>query len=194
MKYYNITKRLLIDSIIGTIYEMAPGNHPRNIGKIVEHIKKWCQDNIGNKYLIKIKEEDLKDTIKDLLYSCKEFTQLNISQKLWDDGVRDYNDDRNSGFGITAVGHDRNGTPCSFLTPDEYCDFIDLDACVDNCTANIAVNCELREDCFLCVNSEEYQSMKPSNSDICNTCILNPNHKCNYETDPKALIPHNKTK
>lgn len=84
MKVYSLTERKLINSITGTIYEMAPGHHVRYVGRIINGIKQWCKLNIGEKYLIRVEADNVYKTIKDILMSIEAFTQLNISQRLWD--------------------------------------------------------------------------------------------------------------
>lgn len=192
MKQYHLSRRSIIHSVTGVIYEMAPGFMPRNIDAIVKYIKTWCDENIGNKYLIRVEAENIYKTFHDMLFNCEEFTQLNISQKLWDSGVRNYKDKRNGGFLAVAVEHNEAGNPIRILTPAEYIDFIDLDACVRGIVNELITTEENNEDCFLCKNAKTYPSTIPGDGEICKMCTLNPANKCNYEVHPQALIPNSK--
>ena len=186
----SITKRRLIKCCIGVIYEMAPNNNPRNIDKIREYIVDFCTNNITD-YSIRIEDNKLFNYIKDMLFGCVEFTQLNISQDKWDKGMRDPFCKENSGFSFTAVGHDKDGVPSKITQSKDYFDFIDLDACVQNITHEIDMDEQNSEDCFLCKYAKEYQSMEPSDSETCRTCTLNPNYKFKREPHPMSLVPRN---
>lgn len=185
-----LSKRRLIKCCIGVIYEMAPNNNPRNIDKIREYIVNFCNNNIKN-HSTRIEDNQLFKYIKDMLFGCVEFTQLNISQNKWDKGMRDAFCKENSGFGFTAVGHDKNGVPTTITQFKDYFDFIDLDACVRNIVCDIILDEENNEDCFLCKYAKEYQSTEPSDSEICKTCTLNPKYKFNREPHPMSIIPRN---
>ena len=185
-----LSKRRLIKCCIGVIYEMAPNNNPRNIDKIREYIVNYCTNNIKN-YSTRIEANKLFNYIKDMLFGCVEFTQLNISQDKWDKGMRDPFCKENSGFSFTAVGHDKDGVPSKITQSKDYFDFIDLVACVQNITHEIDMDEQNSEDCFLCKYAKEYQSMEPSDSETCRTCILNPNYKFKREPHPMSLVPRN---
>jgi len=185
-----LSKRRLIKCCIGVIYAMAPGNNPRNIDKIREYITNYCTNNITD-YSTKVENNQLRKYIKDMLFGCVEFTQLNISQDKWDKGIRDPSCKENSGFSFTAVGHDKNGVPSAITQSKDYFDFIDLDACIQNITREIILDEQNSEDCFLCKYAKEYQSFEPSDTDICITCTCNPNYRFKRETHPMALIPRN---
>lgn len=186
----HLTKRLLMKHVLGTIYEMAPGCKPRNVDKIHQYLINWCDSNI-TKYSIDLDSENLISYLKDILFNCKEFTQLNISQKKYDEGVKDYNDERNHGFGAVFVGHNSDGTVNSIYTPEEYTDFIDLDALVPNIASSIVCAIQTREDCFLCKFAGKYGNMQPTDCKECETCSINPNYKFNRVPHPKSLLPRN---
>lgn len=178
-----LSKTRLIKCCIGVIYEMAPNNNPRNIDKIREYIVDFCTNNITD-YETKVEDNKLFKYIKDMLFGCVEFTQLNISQDKWDKDMRDPFCEENSGFSFTAVGHDKDGVPSKIIQSKDYFDFIDLDACVQNITYDIKLDEQNNEDCFLCKYAKEYQSMEPSDSETCKTCTLNPNYKFKREPHP----------
>ena len=186
----SITKRRLIKCCIGVIYEMAPGNNPRNIANIRQYIVNFCTNNIKD-YSIRVEDNKLFNYIKDMLFGCVEFTQLNISQDKWDKGMRDPFCKENSGFGFVAIGHDKDGVPSKITHPKDYFDFIDLDACVQNITREIDLDEQNNEDCFLCKYAKEYQSMEPSDSETCRTCTLNPKYRFKRESHPMSLVPRN---
>lgn len=190
----SISKRRLIKCCIGVIYEMAPNNNPRNIDKIREYIVNYCNNNNIKDYSTRIENNKLSKFIKDMLFGCVEFTQLNISQDKWDKGMRDPFCKENSGFSFTAVGHDKDGVPSKIIQSKDYFDFIDLDACVRNITHEIDLDEQNSEDCFLCKYAKEYQSMEPSDSETCRTCTLNPNYRFKREPHPMSLVPRNSPK
>ena len=185
-----LTKRKLVKHILGVIYALAPGNYPRNIDKIHEYIIKYCKENIKD-YHTEIDSSELQNYIKNMMLNCEEFTQLNISQKRWDKGIRNYKDKNNSGFAFTAVGHDDNGIPCTMYTVKEYSDFVDLDAVFQNVSREIIIEEEQDEDCFLCKFAGKYGNMEPTDCKECNTCCINPNYKFNRIPHPKSLLPRN---
>lgn len=185
-----LSKRRLIKYCIGVIYEMAPNNNPRNIDKIREYIVDFCINNIID-YETEVEDNKLLKYIKDMLFGCVEFTQLNINQDKWDKGMRDPFCKENSGFSFTAIGHDKDGVPSKIIQSKDYFDFIDLDACVRNITHDIYLDKQNNEDCFLCKYAKKYRSMEPSDSETCKTCTLNPNYKFKREPHPMSLVPRN---
>lgn len=185
-----LTKRLLVKNILGVIYEMAPGCRPRNIDKIYQYILEYCNKNIID-YETEVDSSNINKYIKDILMDCNEFTQLNISQKLWDKGIRDYKDENNSGFSATFVEHDVNGEVTNISNIEEYNDFIDLIACIDAICRDIIIEKQQKEDCFLCKFAGKYGNMKPTDCEECKTCIINPNYTFNRILHPKALLPIN---
>lgn len=185
-----LSKRKLVKCCIGVIYQMAPNNNPRNIDKIREYIIDFCTNNIKD-YSIKIEDNKLSKYIKDMLFGCVEFTQLNISQNKWDKDMRDPFCKENSGFNFTTVGHDKDGVPSKITQSKDYFDFIDLDACVRNITHEIYLDEQNNKDCFLCKYAKKYLSMEPSDSDICKTCNINPNYTFKRESHPMSLVPRN---
>lgn len=185
-----LTKPLLCKHILGTIYELAPGCKVRNINKIHKYILNWCNENKIN--YTDIEYSKFEDYLRDMLMNCLEFRQLNISQKLWDTGVRDYDDERNQGFAIsTFVSHDKNGDPSYIYTAEEYTDFIDLDACIPNIVSSYINEIQINDDCFLCKFAGKYGNMEPTNCEECKTCLCNPKIKYNRVPHPKSLLPRN---
>lgn len=190
MSKVRITNKLIINSVVGVIYQMHPYHNPEGINKIVQKINKWCDetpDCIGSiKDTFKIFEwntwEDFEKWLNDFLNDILEFRQLNISRKLKDEGIKDIDDERNSGIRFV----DRYTVD----TQDErYTDFIDLDACVRNIVRQIGLIQQMDEDCFLCKYAKEYGSMEPSECEQCKNCLCNPKIRYNRETHPMALKP-----
>ena len=169
---------------------MAPNNNPRNIDKIREYIVNFCTNNITD-YKTKVEDNKLFNYIKNMLFGCVEFIQLNISQDKWDKGMRNPFCKENSGFNFTAVSHDKNGDPSTITQSKDYFDFVDLCACVKNIVHDIDLDEQNNEDCFLCKYAKEYQSMEPSDSETCRTCTLNPNYSFKRESHPMSLVPRN---
>ena len=42
MSKVRITNKLIINSVVGVIYQMHPYHNPEGINKIVQKINKWC--------------------------------------------------------------------------------------------------------------------------------------------------------
>lgn len=188
-KTIKFTKRSFISSLSGLAYEMAPGFKPRNFDKIIDYVKENFEQFEGFKdWEVKFngKVWELKNACKNFLMQCQEFRQLNISQKRYDLGQRE----PDSGFAVVAVGHDSNGVPCSIMTPEEYCDFIDLDAFCSNLAGALSFDSEASEtSCFLCKFAKSYGSLEPSGCDTCEHCLNNPKNEdywYKYETHPLA--------
>ena len=161
------------------------------IRKNCEYNKKINEINKSINNLLKIEDSKLSKYIRDMLFGCVEFTQLNISQDKWDKGMRDPFCKENSSFSFTAVGHDKDGVPYEITQSKDYFDFIDLDACVQNITHEIYLNEQNSDDCFLCKYAKEYKSMEPSDTETCKTCTLNPNYRFKREPHPMSLVPRN---
>lgn len=185
-----ISKRKIIGAVAGVIYEMHPYHKPEGIDKIIDAVNKWCDDtpDCGGriKDAFKLFEwdswKDFEKWLNDFLKNILEFRQLNISRKLKDEGVKDADDERNSG--IIFVSRYTVETQ-----DNRYTDFVDLDACVRNIVRQIDIIEQMDEDCFLCKYAKEYGSMEPSDSEVCKNCLCNPKIKYNRETHPMALKP-----
>ena len=44
MSKVRITNKLIINSVVGVIYQMHPYHNPEGINKIVQKINKWCDE------------------------------------------------------------------------------------------------------------------------------------------------------
>lgn len=185
-----ISNKCIIKNIAGVIYEFAPYSKPRNIDKIIDHVINKIDDykeksKVKHKYeftvLTFVNYDTFYNILKEWLFSCKEYEQLNISELEWKKGITEPSN------GISFV------TAASVI--DEERDFIDLDACVRNIYNSIIEEIiNDKTNCFLCKHAEEYGSMTPSNNKICKTCtnnVTNKSIKNNYETHPYALLPRN---
>lgn len=185
------TNSKIVEAIAGTIVGMHPYHNPENMDKIMAHVVEKLDDKyyLENKrndsfqfFSFKDKEE-LHSFIQELL-DIKEFKDLNISKYLKEQGVTDADDERNTGISFTNR-YDRES-----IEYRQY-GFIDLDAC----TRNIAIEIEKiseEYDCFLCKHAESYGSLNPSkDSEMCKTCINNPNYRNHYEHQPMVFKPHN---
>lgn len=192
MEKVQITKRDVIHTVSGVLYEMAPSHKPRRIDEIIEQCCKFCDDRIGNEYLIRLDEKEVWDFVKDMIYDFEAFRQLNLSQAEIDNGITDCDDpNRKGGFAACFVGHDDNGDVVSIETTKNYNDFIDLDAAVQNIVSELIWNNVSNRDCMFCKYEKEYCSCEPSGCDECKTCIHNHNYKSNYVSHPKSLLPMN---
>ena len=138
MEKVQITKRDVIHTVSGVLYEMSPSHKPRRIDEIIERCCKFCDERIGDEFVIRLDEKEVWDFVKDMIYYFKPFRQLNLSQAELDNGITDCDDpNRKGGFAACFVGHDDNGNVVSIETTNDYSDFIDLDAAVQNIVAEL---------------------------------------------------------
>ena len=190
MEKVKITKRDVIHTVSGVLYDLAPSHKPRRIDEIIEQCCKFCDERIGDEFVIHLDEKEVWDFVKDMIYDFKPFRQLNLSQAELDNGITDCDDpNRKGGFAACFVGHDDNGDVVSIETTKNYNDFIDLDAAVQNIVYELIQRNVNSTDCMLCKYAKEYCSCEPSGCDECKTCIHNPKYKSNYVSHPKSLLP-----
>lgn len=187
-----LSNREIICGVSGTIYKMHPYHLPENMDKIMgtvvrklDEMKDMCGHVQSTFKLFEFDDWDaFEKWLRDMLMNIPEFTQLNISRHLKDRGVTNYQDQENSGISIT-----------SRYDPDtqdkRYFDFIDLDACIRNIIMQIDIINQRNQDCFLCKYAKSYGDMEPSDSEVCNTCNVNPKYKFNHESHPLAIKPKN---
>lgn len=185
-KKCRISNKQIIQGVAGVIYRMHPFHKPENFNKIIDEFESYFNSIEPKNDTFKLLDFDdwkvFEKWIKGFLFDIKEFTDLNISQKLKESGITDYNDQRNSGIKFS--------TRYDVDTLDSrYSDFIDLDACVRNIVNSIYNNCVMDDDCFLCKFSLRYGSTSPSNTEPCLTCLCNPELRYNREPHPMALKP-----
>ena len=192
MEKVKITKRDVIHTVSGVLYDLAPSHKPRRIDEIIERCCKFCDERIGDEFVIYLDEKEVWDFVKDMIYDFDAFRQLNLSQAELDNGITDCDDpNRKGGFAACFVGHDDNGNVVSIETTKDYNDFIDLDAAVQNIEYELIHRSINSTDCMFCKYAKEYYSTEPSGCDECQTCIHNPKYKSNYVSHPKSLLPMN---
>lgn len=190
MEKVQISKRDVIQTVIGVLYDLAPSYKPRRIDEIIEQCCKFCDERIGNEFVIHLDEKEVWDFVKDMIYDFEAFRQLNLSQAEIDSGITDCDDpNRKGGFAVCFVGHDDNGDVVSIETTKDYNDFIDLDAAVQNIVYELKQRSVNSTDCMFCKYAKEYFSDEPSGCVECQTCIHNPKYKSNYVSHPKSLLP-----
>lgn len=160
-----VSLSMVVDATAGVIYRMAPDNKPRNIEKIMDHVINYFKTNgkcYQDFYYMELAEEDVYKTIKEMMMSCPEFLDLNLSQDEVDRGVKIDNPER---------------PPFAFVTRDTYIksyyDFIDLDACIGNIVAQIKYNF-FDDDVFdgriHILSDEEYKNLKDNNAVMMEVC------------------------
>lgn len=192
MEKVKITKNDVIHTVSGVLFEMAPSHKPHRIDEIIERCCKFCDERIGDEFLIHLDEKEVWDFVKDMIYDFKPFRQLNLSQAEIDNGITDCDDpNRKGGFVACFVGHDDDGNVVSIETTNDYNDFIDLDAAVQNIVRELIHRSVDSTDCMFCKYAKEYYSTEPSGCVECQTCIHNPKYKSNYVSHPKSLLPMN---
>lgn len=120
-----------------------------------------------NPYLY-MDEEEFKRWVDETLKSIPEFRNLNLTYNESQEGI-DVNDPNRPMIVISTI-YDVD-------TEDGWKDdFIDLDAAIQNICYEISQIYKWNDDCFCC----KYNC---TNSEICNTCINNPNFQNNYTTE-----------
>lgn len=62
MSKVRITNKLIINSVVGVIYQMHPYHNPEGINKIVQKINKWCDETPDCNGSIKIHSKYLNGT------------------------------------------------------------------------------------------------------------------------------------
>ena len=192
MEKVKITKRDVIHTVSGVLYDLAPSHMPRRIDEIIEQCCKFCDERIGDEFVIRLDEKEVWDFVKDMIYDFKPFRQLNLSQAELDNGITDCDDpNRKGGFAACFVAHDDDGNVVGIKTTNDYNDFIDLDAAVQNIEYELIHRSINSTDCMFCKYAKEYYSTEPSGCDECKTCIHNPKYKSNYVNHPKSLLPRN---
>ena len=192
MEKVKITKGNVIHTVSGVLYDLAPSHKPRRIDEIIEQCCKFCDERIGDKIVIRLDEKEVWDFVKDMIYDFEAFRQLNLSQAEINNEITDSDDpNRKGGFAACFVGHDDNGNVVSIETTNDYNDFIDLDAAVQNIVYELIQRNVNSTDCMLCKYAKEYCSCEPSGCDECQTCIHNPKYKSNYVSHPKSLLASN---
>lgn len=150
-----VSLNTVVSATTGVIYSMAPENKPRNMEKIMDHVINYFKTNgkcYQDFYYMELAEEDVYKTIKEMMMSCPEFLDLNLSQDEVDRGVKFDDPER---------------PPFAFITRDTYIksyyDFIDLDACIGNIVGYIE-NVFFEDDVFdgriHILSDEEYKSLQ----------------------------------
>lgn len=166
-----ISKRVLIEAVAGAAVAMHPYNDPPALGRIIAHLSA----ELGKAGISEVPGQGaLCGLLKDMLFSCPEFRQLNISKSRWDQGQRDIDQD---GRFMSCSGDPREN------------DFVDIWAlCQNAAAAYIALD---DDGCFLCAHASEYGSMEPSAREECARCFRNPALRDERQWHPWALLPRN---
>ena len=166
--------RVIIKNIAGTIYAMSPFNSPRNMEVIMKYVidntLHRCIDTTEHRYICTT-EEDFSKWLKNMLMSCKEFCELNLSYNEYMNGI-DINDENRLKYQFTT-GYD--------VVSEESMkdDFVDLDACIRNIF--IAIMCDIEDkDCWFCDNNM---------TKYCDTCKLNSDFSNHYHHINTPCVP-----
>lgn len=168
-KYYT---NIIVEAVAGTLYRMAPRNRPRNIRDImsfvIENAERQCVNSVNARHL-HMTESEFRDWLDNVLKSCPEFCNLNLSQNEVDKGVSVDDESRPQFSFVSAYDVE---------TEDSWKDdFIDLDAAIQNIYSCIMDKHE-DSDCFLCDHSDD--------TETCLYCIL-------YYKNYKNLYEHKNT-
>lgn len=168
---FTIRERHLMHAVGGQLFEQAPNRQPRKAESIMDKIKAKFREmayNDNEYYTCKVEVDKSYDFIKELLFSMPEFEELNLSHNEYINGVK-VDDDSRPKFSF----HTRYDVETSESWKN---DFIDLDAFARNVHINL-IRQEEEKDCFLCMHEGTAK---------CNSCMLNPDFKLNYECSREA--------
>lgn len=178
----------LCQAVSGVLYRMAPGNSPRKIETIMCKLKHEFERHEHSyrdyEMLVTVTSIDLVKFIHGLLFKIPEFTELNLSQREYYEGVS-VNDENRPQYMFTDA----------FSNVKEEDDFVDLDAAIRNIANELVRIQDDDMDCFLCVHqnlvSDDESTLKPGElCDVvfCSKCKLNGNLINNYQCrrEPKG--------
>lgn len=163
-----IDERRFISITAKVIYEMSPLYQPRNIETIMKEAQKKFKDAsvvtdyAGGEVYFR-NEKDLRQFVKQLLFSIPEFKQLNLSQAKIDAGITDPDAPAN-----------KSQVYIDLITNNQekwYRDFVDTWACTRNIANELISYYENIKDCLTCNNTDP---------DRCKTCYLNSEFTDNY--------------
>ena len=149
------------------IYEIAPHNDPVDMDKIIHHVisnvdeKSITPTSLSSHIYMTTKE--FEEWFKDMIMSCQEYRNLNLSPK-----------ERRAGISVDDPHRYEHKLPKLENEDDEKADndFMDPDAAIQNILSGMNKSMQ-SNDCFLCNRID---------TEFCDTCSLNPKYKNNYES------------
>lgn len=177
-----ISERDFVYVVAGQLYDQAPNRQPRFADTIMRNVRDAFRndDNCVNDNefrSIRIEESKVYEWVDSLLKGIKEFVELNLSQVEFENGV--HVDDLNRSKYSFVTRYDVE-------TEDSWkSDFIDLDAFIRNVVGALIDRVNSNNDCFLCKHQPKnsQSTLSPGASEVCQKCILNSEHKNNYESN-----------
>lgn len=183
-KYLIISERTFAYCLAGQLYAQAPNHQPRKteviMKKAIELFRNYELHSIvfGDAHQIAVIEKDLYAFCDKLLKSIPEFTELNLTQIEYDNGLRDPEDPNRPKYAFTS----------RYDIKDENSwkgDFVDLYAFVNNFCRSLNKESTTEKDCFLCIHQPEdsESTLAPGDSDTCKNCSINPKLTMNYECE-----------
>lgn len=166
-KTLKIRKSIIVSAIAYNIYYISPLNDPIDIDKIMNHVNarvtERCVDSTVDmySYICFDDVDDFKSWLDNMLMSCSEFKNLNLTKREREMGI-DVDDENRQQIAFTSLYND--------IPYDD--NFVDLDACLQNIVCHVVRDLDTSS-CFLCdhMDDEEY----------CNTCTLNERYSNKYE-------------
>ena len=167
-----ITEESLMFAVGGQLFSQAPNRNPRKAEIIMKKIKEaFRREATNDNEYYTLVVEDMYKYIEDLLMGIKEFTELNLSQNEYEDGIN-VDDENRSKYLFTSS--------LDIETSESWRDdFVDLDAFIRNVYTNMNMIEEYYKDCFCCVYNKDDLSEK------CVSCKINPRLRDNYECERK---------
>jgi hypothetical protein len=166
-----ISERELMFVVAGQLFDQAPNRQPRNPEIIMTKVRdafRKVAHNDNEYYTLVIEKDELNKFIKELSFSIKEFTDLNLSQIEYEKNIS-VDDESRPRYSITSRYDVHNSESWKS-------DFIDLDAFVRNVINKFYILKDSDMDCFCCIHQE---------TDKCTACFVNPKLKINYEGSRK---------
>ena len=189
-----ITERQIIGLLAKQLYDQAPNRQPRRADNIITQVKgnfRKIAKNDNEYYSLFMSIGELRDWLKETLFSINDFLFLNLTQNEVDSC--DNNDAK-----MMEI-YKKNETKLSFSTAYDKetseswrNDFIDLDAFFGNLLISIQkdINNNKKEGaCMFCL----FRKPEHKNSDRCLGCSANPKFKLLKESDntPKGKYTKN---
>lgn len=170
-----ITEREFIAALAAQLYEQAPNRSPRNADFIIKQARDLFRADSCNSnewYTLRISPTELYTYLEKILYKIPEFAELNITQKEYDNGLRNPYDENRPKYHFVS-SYDTE------IKDSWRYDFVDLDAFIRNFHNRLLKELDANEDCFGCENSCEGE---PTDCINCSLCICNPNFTNNFNS------------
>jgi hypothetical protein len=172
-KKVSVSEGNLMFVVAGQLFDQAPNRQPRKAEIIMQKVRDAFRKDAHNDnewYCLEIEEAKTHEYVHNLLMGIPEFIELNLTQIEFEKNIS-VDDENRPKYAFTSR--------YDVETPDSWKhDFVDLDAFTRNVHRRLLTLMEMEQDCFCCKHRAQ---SGVADSDICRTCLVNPNLKYNYE-------------